>query len=338
MTTGFQGRFILGTGRCGSTLLSRMLSEHTGVLSLFEWFPGMDFDFRFKAEPVSGAEFAAQLERDHPVLTSVLSRGANVPEVVYPFGAEGMRHSSNTDPIPWALAIPIARMSEQPDLFFEELLATVKALPAQPMVAQHRTIFNWLCEKQGKQLWIERSAGSIEFVSELLTGFPEGRFVHLHRDGRETALSMREYPALRVAVAIMNGLLGNIDFSYQGLSQLMRDDPEAIDRLLATQPPIELYGQYWSQQVLNGSRALAEIDPTNILDVRFEEMVTKPLETLSSIRDFFELDGGDDWVERGAGLVRGMPRLRFPDLSSDEQEKLNHSCARAMSALDREPK
>lgn len=335
MSNEFRGRFILGTGRCGSTLLSRMLSEHHGVLSLFEWFPGMDFDFRFKTEPVAGLEFAAQLERDHPVLTAVLSRGAKMPEVVYPFGIDEMRYTSKAQPIPWTLAIPIARMSQQPDQLFDELLEKVKNLPPQPMVEQHKTVFNWLCEKQGKQAWIERSAGSIEFVGELIKGFPDGRFVHLHRDGRETALSMREYPGLRVAVAIMNGLAGEIDFSYEGLSRLMREEPEAIDKLLATQPPIELYGQYWSQQVLNGTQELAGLDPQNVLDVRFEDMVTKPREILTDIRDFLELEGSDEWIERGANMVRGLPALRYPGLSTEDQSKLDQACSDAMSALGR---
>ena len=37
-------RFIVGTGRCGSTLLSRMLACHPAVCSIFEFFNGLDFD------------------------------------------------------------------------------------------------------------------------------------------------------------------------------------------------------------------------------------------------------------------------------------------------------
>ena len=52
-------RFVVGTGRCGSTLLSRMLSENREVLNVFELFSGIDQFFRFRRDPVDGRELAA---------------------------------------------------------------------------------------------------------------------------------------------------------------------------------------------------------------------------------------------------------------------------------------
>ena len=42
-------RFVVGTGRCGSTLLSRMLGENRSVLSIFEFFNGLDMTRRFSS-------------------------------------------------------------------------------------------------------------------------------------------------------------------------------------------------------------------------------------------------------------------------------------------------
>ena len=50
-------RFIVGTGRCGSTLLSRMIRENPQVVSLFEYFNGLDVRRRFSKAPMSGAAF-----------------------------------------------------------------------------------------------------------------------------------------------------------------------------------------------------------------------------------------------------------------------------------------
>jgi len=51
-------RFIVGSGRCGSTLLSRMLARHSTVTSLCEFFNGLDIARRFAPEPVGGAAVA----------------------------------------------------------------------------------------------------------------------------------------------------------------------------------------------------------------------------------------------------------------------------------------
>ncbi len=78
-------RFIVGTGRCGSTLLSRMIALHPAVLSVFEFFNGLDVTRRFSPEAVSGAEIAALVAAEQPFLTAVMRRGYAVPEVIYPF-------------------------------------------------------------------------------------------------------------------------------------------------------------------------------------------------------------------------------------------------------------
>ena len=114
-------RFVVGTGRCGSTLLSRMLSQNARLLSVFEFFSGIDQFFRFQPEPVEGAELARRLRQDHPMLTMVLARGYEVPEVVYPFGEPGTRFALG-DPVPWILGIALARVSDDPDALFDALM------------------------------------------------------------------------------------------------------------------------------------------------------------------------------------------------------------------------
>src|SRR5262245_66321379 len=84
-------RFIVGTGRCGSTLLSTMIAKNPAVLSLFEFFNGLDGTRRFRREPMTGAEYRDLICEVHPFLHMVLERGYDVPEVTYPFEAPGAR-------------------------------------------------------------------------------------------------------------------------------------------------------------------------------------------------------------------------------------------------------
>ena len=332
-------RFVVGTGRCGSTLLSRMLAMNGRVLNVFELFSGLEPDFRFTQRPVSGADLADQLRLDHPMLTMVMKRGGEVPEVVYPFDDPSARHRLG-DAVPWALAIAIPRISDRPDALFDELIERVEVAPTRPLSTHYREIFDWLTERHDRSAWIERSGTSIDFLSDLADFFPDARFVHIHRDGPEAALSMREYAVLRVAVAVMNGLAGEIEYTHDELVRLEREDGAAIDRLLETRSPIELYGRYWSDQILNGARARVELPDERFLDVRFESLVTEPQRVLTEISEFFELPGDDGtgqgaWIERAAALSRGLPTLRAPTLPDDERSRLEAACADAMKTLGR---
>ena len=337
--TGAPARFVVGTGRCGSTLLSRMLAMNAKVLNVFELFSGLDTRFRFIDRPVPGPELAHHLRLDHPMLTMVMKRGGEVPEVVYPFGEPGNRYGLG-DPIPWALGIAIPRISDSPDALFDELLARVEVSPTQPLAKHYRDLFDWLALRAGKQCWIERSGTSIDYLADLVRFFPEARFVHIHRDGLEAALSMREYAVLRVAVAVMNGLAGEIEYTHEALNRLEREDGAAIDRLLATRSPIELYGKYWSDQIKSGELARRKLSPEVFLDVRFEELVTRPLETLSRITEFLDLPrddgtGTDAWLARAADLSHGLPKQRAPELPPDERHRLELACADAMELVGR---
>jgi len=339
LAVGAPARFVVGTGRCGSTLLSRMLATNRKVLNIFELFSGLDTSFRFTDRPVPGAELAHHLRLDHPMLTMVMKRGGEVPEVVYPFGAPGSRYGVG-DPIPWALGIAIPRITDEPDALFDELLARVEASPTRPLAVHYREIFDWLTERSGRVCWIERSGTSIDTLADLVRLFPEARFVHIHRDGHEAALSMREYAVLRVAVAVMNGLAGEIEYTHEALNRLEREDGAAIDRLLAARPPIELYGKYWSEQILRGEAARRALPESAFLDVRFEDLVVLPREVLGRIATFLELprddgSGVDAWIERAAVLSHGMPTLRAAELPADEWYRLEDACREAMKVLGR---
>jgi hypothetical protein len=73
-------RFIVGTGRCGSTLLSRMLAESPEMASLFEFFNGLPGN-RFAPGTVSGDDVWEIISKPHPFVTMVTSRGHRVEEV-----------------------------------------------------------------------------------------------------------------------------------------------------------------------------------------------------------------------------------------------------------------
>ncbi len=315
-------RFVVGTGRCGSTLLSTMLAEHADVVSINELLAELDPGRRFRPGAIDGDAVADLLGTEQRVVNEVLARGYTAPEVQYPFGAPYARYEAG-GPLPAPLLSALPRLSDDPDVLFDELVAFARSLLAQPMADHYRALFDWLARRAGGSIWIERSGASIDFLGDLVEVFPRARFVHIHRDGHEAALSMREYPFFRLAMAVLFGLFPDTD------------EETAVRHALGTPPPVGIVGQYWSDQILHGFRALAHLDADQYLEVRFEELLSRPRPTLQRIGDHFELPPDDGFLDRAAALVRGLPEARFPSLPADEQEELRRACRPGQVLLGR---
>lgn len=330
-------RFVVGTGRCGSTLLSKMLAEHPAVLSVFEFFNGLDMTRRFSQEPVEGKDFARLISQEHPFVTMVLRRGYEVEEIVYPFGPNS--RYQRDDGLPWILVSTLSRLSDDPDPLFDETVAFASTLPRQRLVDHYRQLFEWLAQRMGRACWIERSGSSIDYLGSLHEFFPDARFLHLHRDGHETALSMREHAAYRLAISLMFQLMPS--GAAPSIADLRTLDPggadDSISQMLASRPPVEYFGRYWSQELESGFRAVERLRPDQYAEVSFEDMVSNPKETLRTIADFFELDSRGGWTDNAGALIRGIPPTRFDKLSAEEQERLAEACRPGMQALGRAP-
>jgi len=330
-------RFVVGTGRCGSTLLSRMLAEHRHTLSIFEFMNGIDVARRFDPAPVEGVDVASLISAEQPFVTAVLRRGYDVSEIVYPFEAGG--RYSRDDPLPWILVSVLPRLTDDPDALFDAVMDFCQGLPPRPMASHYRALFDWLAERTGRSLWIERSGSSIEYLESLCDVFPDARFLHLHRDGPETALSMRNHHAYRLPISILYQApvasgktladLGALDLHAAPTAS----DP--ISQILASRPPAFYFGRYWNDQVLRGHRALPRLDADRYREVRFEDLLERPEEVLAGIASFFGLDDDPGWIDRAAALVAGAPARRAPELAADEREALAAACRSGQRLLGR---
>jgi hypothetical protein len=190
----------------------------------------------------------------------------------------------------------------------------------------------------GKQLWLERAGSSVNYFEGLHACFPEARFLHIHRDGREAALSMRQHAIYRLAVALQYGYGERMDQATEVRATL--DQTEAgrqrITELLESRPPVEYFGRYWTEQVIRGYRAVRKLNAAQYEEIRFEDLTAKPAETLRFVCKFFELPtAGDDWIARAVQLVRGIPPTRFDTLSPEEQQRLDEACRPGMQLLGR---
>lgn len=316
-------RFIVGTGRCGSTLLSLLLAEHRDVVSIHEFFTGLDWSQRFRAGPVTGPELASIISAEQAVTSQVLGLGYTADEIQYPFGRPEARYAPG-DPVPWLLITMLSRLTDDPEPLFDALVGWAAGQPTRTLADHYGNLFDWLTGEHGGTVWVERSGSSVDYVGDLLTLYPDAHVVHLHRDGPETALSIRNHPFYRLALAILYDL-----FPEGGTEE------EQIRHAVETPPPVDVAGRYWSDQIQHGVSALAALPPAQRLEVRFEELVTDVVPVLDAIATFLELPTDDGFAARAGGLVRGMPPERVPQLSPDDQAALRTACRPGMALVGR---
>jgi hypothetical protein len=317
-------RFVVGTGRCGSTLLSLMLAEHRQVVSIHECFTGLD-GRRFVEEPVPAPDLVGLLSAEQSVTTKVLALGHTSDEIQYPFDAPGVRYRRGAS-VPWLLVTMLSRLTDRPDELFDRMLDFAAAQPVQPMARHWDDLFGWLAASKGRAAWVERSGSSIDYVGDLARLWPDARFVHIHRDGHEAALSIRAHPFFRLALAIMYDL-------FPDDPSMSEDD--LIRHVVETEPPAWCAGRFWSDQVLHGYAALPDLDADQWLDVRFEDLVASPAGVLDRIAAFLDLPIDPGFAARGAALVGPPPPTRFDRLRPDDQANLRKECRPGMTLLHR---
>jgi len=223
-------RFIVGTGRCGSTLLSRMLRCNPELLDLSEFYSGLDWNRRLQPEPMSRLEFRDLITAPHPFVTMALQRGYLPAEVTYPVGQAGAGRRPE-DPLPWAIAVTLPSLTSNPEPLYGELCQLVEAQPPGPPAEHARTLFAWLTKRMGRSVWVERSGAAITWLDDLARAFPDARFLHLHRAGEEAALSMREHAVFRLAVMLTYQLPLGENAGMEELSRL-GENPDHVARLL----------------------------------------------------------------------------------------------------------
>ena len=329
-------RFIVGTGRCGSTLLSTMLACHPEVTSVCEFFNGLDGARRFQREPMSGRAYRALVCEPQAFLNMVLERGYPVPEIVYPIDDPTSRFGRGGD-LPWILGSTLPRLEDAADALYDETCRFLDAQPDRSAPGHALALFAWWAERRGRPHWIERSGAAIDYLGALERHFGEARFVHIHRQGEEAALSMRGHHAFRLAIMLANGLPPGTGRTAAEL-RAAAPDADRITQLLESRPPPELFGKWWNDQVARGVEARASLPADRYREVRFEELLERPEETLACVARALALpDPEGRWREEAARQVRSAPAPRLDGLEAAERDALIAACTAGNAALGRAP-
>jgi len=327
--------FVVGTGRCGSTLLSNMINLHPSILSLSEFFVSLS-PYGFTKKTLDGQSFWGILSTPRLKVDLMMRHRIGIPEFLY--------HSN--EGVPPILLMTLPHITDEPEALFEEVKSYVLTLPEDLLSNQYLRLFEFLKTNFKKDIWIERSGGSLRFVAKLSELYPNAKFVHIYRDGRECAMSMRRHNAFRLAMvqSMIKENIGKdpyiepiIEAEAEQLGELARFLPDRFDReaFLQLEIPIERFGALWSSQIVQGLQYLRQIPPDHVLHLSYEKMLSDPAESLRSFIRFVlpEQEDQEAYILQAIKLVKTDKKETWRELPEEERERLNRACKPGLRLL-----
>ena len=332
---------VLSSGRCGSTMLSNMLNLHPGILSISEFFT-LHSTALFSRWRMTGNGMWHVLTHQ-PQLVRYLLR-EDYEELLYPFDDPDSRFGRKT--VPPILCVTLPHLTENYERLFDDMEPIVRNFPRQSPANHCRSLFEWLCERFDRKVWVERSGGSSMYASRLIYRFPEAKVINMHRDGRDVALSMfRHHPFRGIAPYIIalqkrrydpfrveakhGEFWDSMALRLQPLKYLSRFPiPMSADRL-----EIAHFGAIWSSMVEAAQDFIQNLPSEQVLDVRFDDLQQNAERELRRIIRFVSCDlENEDWVREAAGIPRPS-RSKFAQLNPEERAALTEACRPGLERL-----
>jgi putative sulfotransferase len=333
--------FVVSTGRCGSTLVSNMLRLHPDVLSLSEFLIMLSPGAFPSREAMHGPQFWAHLSTPRKRMTLMYRHGIAFDEVLYRPGP-GKRFTVDTG-VPPILLTALPHLTDQPEDLYDEIERFVVAQGAYSAAEHYLRLFDWLRQRFEKKVWVERSGSILGHFEEMSANFPNARFVHLFRDGRDCAMSMVNHTAFRLS-AITGEMVKYIGFDPYNLDRVPQSEvpahlqalmPESFDvnAFWAYDVPPALMGGSWSATEANTMSLLAKRQPGTVMQLRYESLVESPEAELTRLLNFIGLDDPTpEFLHQASSLVRKVPS-RWPNLPVAQKAELEKATRFSMGLL-----
>jgi hypothetical protein len=249
--------FLIGTGRCGSTLIHRLLGHHpdVGFVSILDERlpPYRRLNGRLNGLAYRAAGNASRATGGRLPFVEV-ARRAFTPAEAYEL---------LTDSVSPLIAAPLRDLT---------------AADASPWISRRlRSLIEERAEAQRVPVFMHKLTGWPR-MSFLRTVFPDARFVYIVRDGRAVANSLLQ-------VEWWRGALGPTGWTFGPLPEAYAAEWDESGRSFAMLAGIE-----WKILVDAYEEACRVVPADARMEVRYEDFVRSPREYLGRIVDFSGLD------------------------------------------------
>lgn len=336
--SGMSGALLLGSARCGSTLISAMLRSHPEVLSLSECF-AMIGPRAFRPARCDGASFWRALSEPLPGMSRIGNPDNAPDEFLYHLTPDPRHDPWRCPPL---LAITLPHLETDPDAAFADLRPQLANRPDGPLADHYLTLFRALAARQdpAPNVWAERSGGSLAAAGTLRRMFPKARLIVLLRAGADTALSLRDYPPGRLAIWLWKHGFGLLDpispkrhlgrgAVWPLLARVGGGLP--LGAILRHRPTLRDCGRFWSALMQRGEAALTDHPITTL---RHEDLLADPLAGAHALGMAVAGTAPEGWLQQARQLPQRRPS-RVDRLSTAEAEVLINACAPGEAAAAR---
>lgn len=241
--------FLIGAGRSGTTLLYKLLCLHPDVayVSNFEnrlrWLPA-GLATRFDPTDIA----AKRNSWFRPSGNAYFERRSPLERLV-PMPVEGERFFA-------ACGMPL---NPAPDFRLPE-----------KSVARLRNRVNAIARAANAGVFLSKRTANNRRIPQLEATFPEARYVHLVRDGRDVSRS-----------------LSRVDWWHDHLLWWDGRTPRELER--DGEAPLAICARNWVREVDEIRRGFASVAPERIIETSYEALVANPRQTIDKIVRFLGL-------------------------------------------------
>jgi hypothetical protein len=254
--------FLVGAGRSGTTLLYKLLCLHSDVayVSNYEnrlpWFP-------------DGLATRLVAHRTDAKLRAWFGQGGNAYFIDRPWLKKLFPTPHEGESVYAACGVPLFPGPEE--------------LPDARTVRRLRERFAGIRRRAGAQILLSKRTANNRRIRYLAAAFPEARFVHLVRDGREVAQSL-------AAV------------EWWDDHRVWWDGRTALEIERDGTPRLAVCARNWVRELQELRYQLADVPPRNVLELRFEQILREPVAQLARVVRFLGLEASHEYLRAIAAL------------------------------------
>ena len=325
--------FVAGTGRCGTTVLTYVLNAHPNVFCLRH-------EARFIVHPGGLLDLLAAQDRE----SALRFFGAALLGDWYRKAFAGTTGNGYVGGL-WR------------DVDRGHLSAVLHRFEATYIAAADRAgrlgavrrfvaeLYRPNLEKTGKRRFAEKTPANILFMADLQELFPDAKVVHIIRDGRDVCASIVEnfwpidprylIPGDRevqpwsirwILDRFRGGTTRHVD---EEILRLRRPDSWTAPPLRRT---VRHAASFWRDFLVHGRRQGDRLTPGTYHEVRLEDLVQKPEETLESLCRFIGEEPDERMLRPLSGQKANICRWRGA-FSSSDLKLFNREAGQLLHAL-----